>query len=309
MASGLLVSGLGCSAGGGGGSGGGGGNSAGAGANAGGAGTGGVPGGGGTGGVVIVDVPGGAAGSAGMENCDATLEVIYRDFTPETHPDFESFNGWNEVGCEIVMPTLGADYKPVFQSARGTGKRVLTANNVFAGECTPWGSYDNPPLVVTSAESFDQWYRTIEGVNVEIPGTLPLVETSPGSGKFVYDSSAFFPINGQGFDVSKTTNNYHFTTEAHVKFGYQPGHGQTFTFRGDDDLWIFVNGKLAIDLGGLHMPIEQTLDFDAQASKLGISRGGTFQMDIFHAERHRELSNFRVETNISCFETVDIIIR
>jgi hypothetical protein len=44
-------------------------------------------------------------------------------------------------------------------------------------------------------------------------------------------------------------------------------------------------------------------------SYLGIVPGGTYQMDIFHAERHREMSNFRVETNISCFETVDIVVK
>jgi fibro-slime domain-containing protein len=90
-----------------------------------------------------------------------------------------------------------------------------------------------------------------------------------------------------------------------VIFTYQAG--QVFTFRGDDDLWIFVNGKLALDVGGLHQALEGTLAFDAKAAELGISAGGRYQMDIFHAERQTAESNFRIETNISCFEPVDII--
>jgi fibro-slime domain-containing protein len=44
-----------------------------------------------------------------------------------------------------------------------------------------------------------------------------------------------------------------------------------------------------------------TIDFDAQAAELGIEPGGSYSMDIFHAERHTTASNFRFETNISCF--------
>lgn len=75
----------------------------------------------------------------------------------------------------------------------------------------------------------------------------------------------------------------------------------SFTFRGDHDLWIFVNGVLALDVGGLHEALEGTIDFDAQASQLGITPGELYEMDIFHAERQTSESNFRIETNIRCF--------
>ena len=78
--------------------------------------------------------------------------------------------------------------------------------------------------------------------------------------------------------------------------------GQKFTFRGDDDLWIFVNSKLALDVGGQHQALQGTIDFDAQSAALGITAGGVYSMDIFHAERQTTDSNFRIETNISCFE-------
>jgi fibro-slime domain-containing protein len=235
------------------------------------------------------------------EKCEAVLELTVRDFQP-THPDFESYSGLNDIGCGMVAPVLGADTKPTFASGIGTMKRVVAgdwANLTFAS-CEDWKGW-NPPPVITDQTSFDQWYRDTPGVNetVQVPVTL----TPDASGNLVYDSTAFFPIDGMGFgNTPGQQHNFHFTTEAHVRFGYIAG--QKFTFRGDDDLWIYVNGKLALDLGGMHLPIAATIDFDKQAAELGISPGGTYQMDIFHAERHTNESNFRIETNIRCFEPV-----
>ena len=57
-------------------------------------------------------------------------------------------------------------------------------------------------------------------------------------------------------------------------------------------------------LGGLHPSLSQTIDLDTQAAALGIAPGNTYDMDIFHAERHTVNSNFRIETTIDCFVIV-----
>jgi fibro-slime domain-containing protein len=93
-------------------------------------------------------------------------------------------------------------------------------------------------------------------------------------------------------------HNFFFTTEIHTKFEYKGG--EVFTFIGDDDLWLFINDKLAIDLGGLHPAKTGTVNLDAKAAELGITKGQTYHMDIFHAERHTTDSNFRIETTIGC---------
>jgi len=228
-------------------------------------------------------------------DCGSILDVVYRDFN-ETHPDFEMAFMGNVVRRGLVESTLGPDHKPVFKDRLGHPPLAGSPTDID----TSWQPMEP---VVASADSFKQWYNTSE-VNREFAKKLPLAETEPGSGLFGYDSSMFFPLSPtEGFGITPKGNgpgmNFLFTTEVHVQFKYSGN--QKFTFRGDDDLWIFVNGQLALDLGSLHNAEEGTIDFDAQASTLNIALGGTYPMDIFHAERHTFASNFKITTNIACF--------
>jgi fibro-slime domain-containing protein len=93
----------------------------------------------------------------------------------------------------------------------------------------------------------------------------------------------------------KTPRNYSFTTEIHAKFKYNSG--QTFTFHGDDDVWIFINGKLAVDLGGLHEDTPGSVNLDQKAAALGITPGNVYPLDLFNAERHSVNSDFSIVLN------------
>jgi fibro-slime domain-containing protein len=215
----------------------------------------------------VASPPGGDLPVMTGEDCGELVAII-RDFS-QSHPDFEDFTG-TMAYTGLVLPMLGGDGRPQYDAA-------------YAG--TP---------MITSAATFAQWYDDLPGTNQTFEIPLELVDE--GTGELVYDSAAFFPIDGFGFGNEGNGHNFHFTTEVRTSFTYQGG--EVFSFRGDDDIWVFVDGQLALDLGGVHPALEASIDMDT----LGLEPGQTYPMDIFHAERYPEQSNFRIVTTITCFQ-------
>ena len=207
--------------------------------------------------------------------CSWASCAISRTVRRGGHPDFETFTGDGLKG--IVEDTLGSDQKPVYAS-------------------------NGPTIYTTGKTEFDQWYRNTDGINKPYLIFFFLV---PNGGVYTFESNAFFPLDDAGWGNEGHPHNFHFTTEVHTKFKYNGG--ETFRFQGDDDLWVFINDKLAIDLGGLHAKQTQQIDLDTAASSLGISPGNVYSLALFHAERHTDESNFRIDTNlefVDCGTTV-----
>lgn len=209
--------------------------------------------------------------------CDApqpnppVLSGLVRDFKI-AHPDFEMNTG---AGPEkgIVEDVLGGDGKPVYRGG---------FNNVHS---------------TTGAENFAEWYNDVPGVNQSTTIDLQLEPSPRRAGFFIFSDTSFFPIDGRLWGNEGNEHNYHFTLETHATFKYIGG--ETFRFTGDDDMWVFINRRLAIDLGGLHAPESDEVSLDTLARSHELVVGEIYPLDFFFAERHTVQSNFTIETSIA----------
>jgi fibro-slime domain-containing protein len=265
------------------------------------------------------------------------LPVIYRDFVGV------DTSGDSQAGARVAArAAAGIEQHPHFNSFAGTGVLGAVEAQLDAN--------GRPVLATTEASfvpdaSFDQWYSNDPSVNLPVVADLTLA--AQGDGSFLFDSAIegadgqFDPLLGLGFQAPTTVGgltlesqelcardlipgsmgavgtgtprNMSFTTETHFAFEY--AGGESFAFSGDDDVWVFVNNRLIVDLGGLHEIANGDFTLDARGvatvnregppgSALtllapitidtGMIVGNVYEAVLFHAERHECGSNFKL---------------
>lgn len=234
------------------------------------------------------------------------------------HPDFNpTWNpkGWEGWGCFDNMAAGKGAVQTALASAPENPDNLagfIPADRDGFGPVLKPG-YDAAPNCFRSR--FAEWYTTRSpDINRAFFLDLPFVKE--GS-VWKYDNADFFPLDddkraalrpqvpsvtttfghrqsgtSEGIDMAK--HNYGFTFEFHAKFTARKGTGQKFAFRGDDDVWVFINDRLVIDLGGLHAAEYAEVDVDT----LGLEEGKPYFLDFYFAERRVEASRLTITTSL-----------
>jgi fibro-slime domain-containing protein len=245
------------------------------------------------------------------------LPIVYRDFEswkddpPHGHPDFEHYLGSGVAG--MAQPMLGANGVPV----HAAGCVAWSTNNCAPGTATP--TWD--PTV----DWFGMWYVDTPMYNKTFVQTLTLPQIAGGA--FQFTNEAFFPLDNvpgtwglSGKDGNGVMHDFGFTSVTRDWFQYMGT--ATLTFVGDDDVFVFINKTLAVDLGGTHQRATGSITLDATGGNgyacdfvapgtaggacdpvgrtgghvvtLGLTMGKIYEIGVFQAERHTTDSHYQL---------------
>ena len=218
------------------------------------------------------------------EMCASALHAVVRDFRGQVindvpkHPDFEFALGDRQRDCRESQ--LGPDDKPVYARAGGT---------------TP---------TTNGADTFNQWYRDVDGVNIHFDTEIPLTPDPTRPGTFVYDDDAYFPIDDMGFGNEYQSHNFDFTDRAALQLPVPRWREVHVQGRRRP---VAVPERQAGRRSRRHPHRrDRHRDLDAVAVDFGLAPMGVYRMDIFQAERHLAESHFHVETTLKCVSNVVI---
>lgn len=234
-----------------------------------------------------------------------------------------NFGGAYDGTSETRKTIDGKEYNGCRGLVQGMVEPVLGENGV------PVRSATFPDTSCTSADSLNDWF--IPTVLAEKGGKeytnatcrdIPLQLDDEGfwSGDYNEDEAAnlpgFFPIDDFKYLDDEQTlpnpkwdsvyagadwkgyRNFSFAMVVRAEFEYVKG--QYFEFRGDDDVWVFINNRLVVDIGGVHGPENGYVDVDTvgQGTKDSLVEGQTYPFHIFFAERNATGSNFKMRTSM-----------
>ena len=193
----------------------------------------------------------------------------------------------------------------------GTGGQFVVDGSITS--CAPDDDVDAELSMTVSdgglqdEESFKKWFNDSLGDNISMPLAITLQPTADDT--YLFDDTldsryinrgGFYPIDDRGFGNEENgPHNQLFTFELETWFTYDSTINPFISIASNADVWIFINGVLVIDMGGVHDQIEQRIN----PNRLCLTEGEDFSLFLFYAQRNPIDSSFRFETNLDLKES------
>jgi len=256
------------------------------------------------------------ATAAATAACITSLDTWYSDKSaPPIVRDIVLFDN-GKGGFVNRYGAMGEQWEsqPKFTNARfcGNGETMCAAGGTFAGcafdplvdtcfyPCLPsmGGQTDSCAAAITTpAMKYDGTPLFFPLDDQKVDANDPWIDAKVPT-QYGYNwefEDQIIPRLGAMHVAGAKAHNFHFTTQVTYWFKYDAAATARLDFTGDDDVWVFLNDRLAVDLGGVHQPVDGSVTISAAtAATYGLTDGQVYKLNIFHAERKKESSSFRL---------------
>ena len=246
------------------------------------------------------------------QKMDASSDLNYNRRTGVSVKNNHQFEwcGYNSSYCGsfqqgIVKSTLGADGLPVAMHQEPNGSLIFASRYVL------------------STDPFYRWFHetSINGVQVSKRYDRELTFTKTGKNTYVFapngNGANFFPLDDvrtakdsvSRSDLSINGHNFSYTAHLSIPIKIAMDGTERFDFTGDDDVWVFLNGHLVLDLGGVHSAVSGYFKINENGhitshveeatapdtyQNIGLKQGDVVNLDFFYAERSTSAANCKI---------------